>query len=112
MKKSQLIKIIKEEVTKALQEKTTQSIDNLSVQDKDFVNIGVPNNLAPKVIQAFNKFRKPKGTISDVPLSNEDNKALASVVKALLTTDDATKLNAILNKFKAAKTNTKDIPGQ
>jgi len=110
MKKSQIIKLIKEEVTNILQEKTKEKLQ-ISLSAKDFTDIGVPSNVAPKVVQVINKLRNPQGTIGDVPLSNEDNKALAKAFIEMISSEDINKLNALVNKIKAAKTVTIDTAG-
>ena len=110
MKKSQLIEIIKEEITKALQEKTKEKLQ-ISLSAKDFTDIGVPSNVAPKVIQAINKLRNPQGIIDDVSLGNDDNKALAKAFIEMIASEDINKLNAFMNKIKAAKTITIDTAG-
>jgi hypothetical protein len=107
MKKSQLVEIIKEEVTKILQEKTQEKLQ-ISLSAKDFMDIGVPANTAPKVLQAINKLRNPQGIIDDVPLGNDDNKALAKAFIEMISSEDINKLNALMNKIKAAKTTTVD----
>jgi hypothetical protein len=110
MKKSQLIKIIKEEVTKALQEKTKEKLQ-ISLSAKDFMDIGVPSNIAPKVLNTINKLRNPQGVIDDVSLSNDDNKALARAFIEMIASEDINKLNAFMSKIKAAKTVTIDTAG-
>jgi hypothetical protein len=126
MEKSGLKKIIKEEITKVLQEEIAKVLQEKIVkilQEKkreglqtgiaanDLVGVGVPTNIAPKVIQVINKLRNPKGIIGDVPLSNEDNKALARVLVTMLASEDISKLNNLLNKIKATKTITTDVAG-
>jgi hypothetical protein len=110
MKKSQLIEIIKEEITKVLQEKTKEKLQ-ISISPKDLVDIGTPANVAPKVVQAINKLRNPQGTIDDVPLGNEENKALARAFIEMIASEEANKLNAFMNKIKSAKTVTIDTAG-
>ena len=110
MKKSELKKIIKEEIARVLQEKKREGIQT-GIAANDLVGIGVPTNIAPKVIQVINKLRNPKGVIGDVPLSNEDNKALARVFITMLASEDVSKLNSLLNKIKATKTITTDVAG-
>jgi hypothetical protein len=110
MKKSQLIEIIKEEITRVLQEKTQEKLQ-ISITPKDLTDIGVPNNVAPKSVQAINKLRNPQGTIDDVSLGNDDNKALAKAFIEMISSEDINKLNAFMNKIKAAKTITIDKAG-
>ena len=110
MKKSQIIKLIKEEVTNILQEKTKEKLQ-ISLSAKDFTDIGTPVNVAPKVVQVINKLRNPQGTIGDVPLGNEDNKALARAFIEMIASEEVNKLNAFTNKIKAAKTVTIDTAG-
>ena len=109
MKKSQLIKIIREEITKVLQEKTQEKLQ-ISITPKDLTDIGVPNNVAPKSVQAINKLRNPKGTIEDQPLGRKDYEALGKVFVVMLATDQNNELSSFLNKIKAAKTTTTDVP--
>ena len=110
MKKSQLIEIIREEITKVLQEKQKQKLQ-ISISPKDLVDIGTPTNVAPKVVQAINKLRNPQGTIDDVSLGNDDNKALAKAFIEMIASENINKLNAFTNKIKAAKTVTIDTTG-
>ena len=124
MKKSGLKKIIKEEIVKVLQEEIANILQEkivkilqekkregiqTSIAANDLVGIGVPNNIAPKIIQVINKLRNPKGVIGDVPLSNDDNKALAKAFIVMLASEDASKLNSLLGKIKATKTITTDV---
>ena len=111
MKKSQLIEIIKEEITKILQEKQQDTLQ-ISISAPDLEKIGVPKNIIPKVIAAINKLRKPKGQIEDQPLSLDDYKALSNVLVNMIATDENTELRNILNKIIGAKTITTDVSGQ
>jgi hypothetical protein len=108
MKKSQLIKIIKEEVTKVLHEKQKDKLQ-ISIPDTALKKIGVPDNIIPKVMAAINRLRNPKGTIEDQPLSLDDYKALSSVLVNMIATDENTELRDILNRIIAAKTITTDV---
>jgi hypothetical protein len=108
MKKSQLIKLIKEEVTKMLQEAERDKLQ-ISITAPDLVKLGVPANIATKAAQAVNKLRNPKGTIEDQPLDRGDYESLGKVFVKLLATDENNELNAFLNKIKAAKTTTTDV---
>ena len=110
MKKSQLIEIIKEEVTKALQEKQKQKLQ-IGITAPDLEKLGIPTNIIPGVINAIGKLRNPKGTIGDQPLGRQDYEALGKTFIEMLATDKNNELNAFLNKIKAAKTTTIDIPG-
>ena len=107
MKKSELRNIIKEEVQKILQEKTKEKLQ-ISLAANDFMSIGVPSNVASKVVNSINKLRNPQGIIDDVPLGNDDNKVLARAFIEMLASEDVNKLNAFMNKIKAAKTITID----
>ena len=102
MKKSQLIEIIKEEVTKVLQEKKQTA--SIGLTSQDLQSIGFTPEEATKIIGAINKFRNPKDTIENVPLSAQDNKVLASIFPELI--DGDTPPNTIinfLNKLRAVK---------
>ncbi len=110
MKRSQLIEIIKEEVTKVLYEKQKDKLQ-ISISDSDLEKIGVPKNIIPKIIAAINKLRNPKGTIEDQPLGLDDYKALSNVLVNMIATDENTELRNILNKIIAAKTVTIDTAG-
>ena len=110
MKKSQLIEIIKEEVTKILQEVEKDKLQ-VGISSTDMKNLlGLPDNVAGEAAQAINKLRNPKGIIEDQPLGIKDYTALGKVFVKLLATDENDKLNAFLNKIKAAKTTTTDVP--
>lgn len=105
MKKSQLIKIIKEEVTKVLQEKKQTA--SIGITLKDLTDIGFTPEEANRILPVFGKFRNPKDTIDNVVLSAQDNKALASLFPELI--DGDTSLNTIanfLNKLRATKVRT------
>jgi hypothetical protein len=110
MKKSQLIEIIKEEVTKILQEKEKDKLQ-IGISSQDLIKLGIPTNVAPKAMNAINKLRNPKGQIEDQPLGKDDYEALGKVFIEMLATDQNNELNAFLNKIKAAKTTTTDISG-
>ena len=109
MKKSQLIEIIKEEVAKMLQEAEKDKLQ-VSITAPDLVKLGVPANIANDASQAINKLRNPKGTIEDQPLGRKDYEALGKVFVAMLATDQNNELSSFLNKIKAAKTTTIDVP--
>jgi hypothetical protein len=109
MKKSQLIEIIKEEITKALQEVEKDKLQ-VGITAADLKNLDLPDNVARDAEQAINKLRNPKGIIEDQPLGIKDYAALGKVFVKLLATDENNKLNAFLNKIKAAKTTTTDVP--
>ena len=105
MKKSQLIKLIKEEVTKVLQEKKQTASIGISTQDLQ--GIGFTSEEATKILSAINKFRNPKDTIDNVNLSTQDNKVLASIFPELI--DGDTPPNTIANflsKLRATKVRT------
>jgi hypothetical protein len=102
MKKSQLIEIIKEEITKILQEKKQTA--NIGVTPQDLQNIGFSPEEATKISAAISKFRNPKDTIENVPLSAQDNKALASIFPELIDGDTSPNTIAnFLNKLRAVK---------
>jgi hypothetical protein len=105
MKKSQLIKIIKEEITKVLQEKTQEKLQ-FNLSDKDLTDIGVPDNVVSSVKQAIGRLRNPPPgqRIDDVPMSANDNKALARAFIELITSQgNLSKFSNFVNKIKSGK---------
>ena len=86
MKKSELKKIIREELIKTILEKQT---DELSVDIggimKDLQQLGLPSNTSTKLGQVIRKFIKPGKTKAEIPLNNEDHKALGLSLLAMIT---------------------------
>jgi len=110
MKKSQLIEIIKEEVTKVLQEAEKDKLQ-VSISAPDFKKfLDVPDNVANDAATAIGRLRNPKGTIEDQALGLKDYIALGKIFVKMLATDQNNELNIFLNKIKAAKTTTIDVP--
>jgi hypothetical protein len=111
MKKSQLIEIIKEEVTKVLQEITQEKLQG-SFNPKVFLDIGVASNVAQEATKAINKLKGAKGPLGDVNLDRPEKEALTKIFVALLSNDDASKLNAVFGNIKSFKTQKLDKPGR
>ena len=105
MKKSQLIEIIREEITKVLQEKKQTA--SIGLTSQDLQSIGFTPEEATKISTAISKFRNPKDTIDNVSLSAQDNKQLASIFPELIDGDTPPNTVAnFLNKLRATKVRT------
>jgi len=109
MKKSQLIEIIKEEVTKILQETTQEKLQG-SFNPKVFLDIGVASNIAQEAVKAINKLKSAKVPLVDVKIDRKEYEALGKILINLLTADDATKLNTAFSNIKSFTTKKTDTP--
>jgi predicted CopG family antitoxin len=109
MKKSQLIEIIREEITKILQEKSQEKLQG-SFNPKAFDGIGVAPNVSSEANKAINKLKSGKGSFSDVKIDRKEYEALGKILINLLTADDATKLNTAFSNIKSFTTKKTDTP--
>ena len=121
MKKSELKKIIREEITnvlqeiiekkivKALQESTQEKLQG-SFNAKDFIGAGLASNLAQKASQAINKLKGAKGTLDDTKLEKDEKEALSKAFLTLLKVDDASVLGKLVSNIKSFIVKKTDKP--
>jgi hypothetical protein len=109
MKKSQLIEIIKEEVTKMLQETTQEKLQG-SFNPKVFLDIGVASNIAQEASKAINKLKGAKGPLVDVKIDRKEYEALGKIFINILASDDASKLSAVFGNIKSFTVKKIDKP--
>jgi len=109
MKKSQLIEIIKKEVTKILQEETQEKLQG-GFNPKAFEGIGVAPNVIQEAVKAINKLKSAKGPLSAVKIDRKEYEAFGKIFIAILANDDATKLNAVFSNIKSFTVKKIDKP--
>jgi hypothetical protein len=109
MKKSQLLEIIKEEVTKILQEETQEQLKG-SFNPTAFDGIGVAANVSQEAVKAINKLKSSKGPLSAVKIDRKEYEALGKIFIALLANDDASKLSAVFSNIKSFTVKKIDKP--
>jgi hypothetical protein len=109
MKKSQLIEIIKEEVTKMLQEATQEKLQG-NFNPTAFDGIGVATNINQDAVKAINKLKSAKGSLIDVKMERKEYEALGKIFINLLASDDASKLSAVFSNIKSFTVKKIDKP--
>jgi glutamine synthetase adenylyltransferase len=109
MKKSELKKIIKEEIARVLQEETQEKLQG-SFNTKDFTSAGLATNSAQKASQAINKLKGAKGTLDDVKLEKDEKEAFSKLFVTLLKVDDSSLLNKLISNIKSFMVKKTDKP--